>query len=80
MTGRDLGLTQSQIAESIGSGLDKTDFLRALMGKGFPNQFLCLAGDQSLFQSAAKRQAALGRRRFPFEIIEVQAGRYFGRK
>jgi mannose-1-phosphate guanylyltransferase/mannose-6-phosphate isomerase len=27
---------------------------------GFPKQFLCLTGDESLFQQAARRLAALG--------------------
>lgn len=27
---------------------------------GFPKQFLCLTGDESLFQQAAKRLATLG--------------------
>ena len=35
-------------------------WLRPLSRAGFPKQFLCLTGDESLFQQAARRLAALG--------------------
>jgi len=48
-----------QITPVILSGGSGTR-LWPLCRSGFPMQFLCLAGDESLFQLAAKRLAALG--------------------
>lgn len=53
-----------------------------LSRSGFPKQFLCLNGDDSLFQLAAKRLVGLGANNIqvaiPLEIIEVQSGSYLG--
>jgi mannose-1-phosphate guanylyltransferase len=53
---------------------------------GFPKRFLCLTGQKSLFQQAAKRLVSLGTDSMqvtnpgaiPLEIVEVQSGSYLG--
>lgn len=44
-----------------------------LSREGFPKQFLCLTGDESLFQQAARRLAWLGADKLGVAELAVQA-------